>query len=193
MMSFMHNHVYFTTFLYLLFQSSKSELQLHRSSHQYLENQSLVMASNHYKSEGKLMNYHQSQENQNNCQLETQTEVSMVTGVEYGGHQESTDTSSTVLKGVLWQQRDKVFSRWKERYFVLTADYLQCFKKSSPSVMHSAASEMGRFIFKLKLTEVNWLSCISVQRWGHKVWSIVLLGQDSNHSTYSVVIVGDLS
>ena len=102
------------------------------------------------------MNYHhQSQENQNNCQLETQTEVSMVTGVEYGGHQESTDTSSTVLKGVLWQQRDKVFSRWKERYFVLTADYLQCFKKSSPSVMHSAASEMGRFIFKLKLTEVN--------------------------------------
>ena len=30
---------------------------------------------------------------------------------------------------------------------------LQCFKKSSPSVMHSAASEMGRFIFKLKLTE----------------------------------------
>ena len=110
------------------------------------------MASNHYKSEGKLMNY---SENQNNCALETQTEVSMVTGVEYGGHQESTDTSSTVLKGVLWQQRDKVFSRWKERYFVLTADYLQCFKKSSPSVMHSAASEMGRFIFKLKLTEVN--------------------------------------
>ena len=103
------------------------------------------MASNHYKSEGKLMD---------NNQLETQTEVSLVTGVDYG-HQESTDTSSTVLKGVLWQQRDKVFSRWKERYFVLTADYLQCFKKSSPSVMHSAASEMGRFIFKLKLTEVN--------------------------------------
>ena len=59
--------------------------------------------------------------------------------------------------GVLWQQRDKVFSRWKERYFVLTCDYLQCFKKSSPSVMHSAASEMGRFIFKLKLTEVGWV------------------------------------
>ena len=59
------------------------------------------------------------------------------------------------IPGVLWQQRDKVFSRWKERYFVLTSDYLQCFKKSSPSVMHSAASEMGRFIFKLKLTEVS--------------------------------------
>ena len=60
-----------------------------------------------------------------------------------------------IFPGVLWQQRDKVFSRWKERYFVLTSDYLQCFKKSSPSVMHSAASEMGRFIFKLKLTEVS--------------------------------------
>ena len=58
------------------------------------------MASNHYKSEGKLL--------ENN--LETQTEVSLVTGVEYG-HQEATDTSSTVLKGVLWQQRDKLFSR----------------------------------------------------------------------------------
>ena len=32
---------------------------------------------------------------------------------------------------------------------------LKCFKKSSPSVMHSAASEMRRFIFKLKLTEVS--------------------------------------
>ena len=88
--------------------------------------------------------------------LETNTEVSLVTGVDYTAPaQESELTSSTVLKGVLWQQRDKVFSRWKERYFVLTSDYLQCFKKSSPSVMHSAASEMGRFIFKLKLTEVS--------------------------------------
>ena len=63
--------------------------------------------------------------------------------------------SFLTLPGLLWQQRDKVFSRWKERYFVLTSDYLQCFKKATPSVMHSAASEMGRFIFKLKLTEVK--------------------------------------
>ena len=86
--------------------------------------------------------------------LETNTEVSLVTGVDYSTPGEEPSSSTTVLKGVLWQQRDKVFSRWKERYFVLTSDYLQCFKKSSPSVMHSAASEMGRFISKLKLTEV---------------------------------------
>ena len=81
--------------------------------------------------------------------------------MEYGGEMPTIEQSATVLKGVMWQQRDKVFSRWKERYFVLTSDYLQCFKKSSPSVMHSAASEMGRFIFKLKLTEVSQYVSIS--------------------------------
>lgn len=120
--------------------SSKSELQLH--SHGFLENQSLVLTSPHLnKSESKLLE-------------DTQTEVSLVTGLDYNNSNNEV-LGSTVLKGVLWQQRDKVFSRWKERYFVLTSDYLQCFKKSSPSVMHSAASEMGRFIFKLKLTEVS--------------------------------------
>ena len=61
-----------------------------------------------------------------------------------------TTSETTVRKGVLWQQRDKVFSRWKERFFILTPDYLQGFKKSS-----NAMTEMGRFIFRLKLTEVS--------------------------------------
>ena len=165
--------------MFFVFQNSKSELQLHRNSHQFLENQSLVLSGHyhgqnkHHKSESKLLDtqsdYHLLGHN------DTNTEVSLVTGVEYGGGpepdvnnpQSSTNVNnpqaSTVLKGVLWQQRDKVFSRWKERYFVLTADYLQCFKKSSPSVMHSAASEMGRFIFKLKLTEVISNFCFFVQ------------------------------
>lgn len=47
-------------------------------------------------------------------------------------------------KGLLWQQRDKLFSRWKERYFILTKDYLHCFKKGS-----SRMTEMGGFIFKV--------------------------------------------
>ena len=47
-------------------------------------------------------------------------------------------------------QRDRIFSRWKERYFVLTRDYLQCFKKGS-----SRISEMGGFIFKIRLAEVS--------------------------------------
>jgi hypothetical protein len=53
-------------------------------------------------------------------------------------------SSSTVRKGLLWQQRDKIFSQWKERYFILTPDYLQCFKKGS-----SRITEMGEFIFKV--------------------------------------------
>lgn len=58
--------------------------------------------------------------------------------------------STAIRKGVLWQQRDKVFSRWKERFFLLTQDYLQAFKKSTNQM-----SEMGRFLFKLKLSEVT--------------------------------------
>jgi hypothetical protein len=34
--------------------------------------------------------------------------------------------------------------RWKERYFVLTTDYLQCFKKGT-----SRISEMGPFLYKV--------------------------------------------
>jgi hypothetical protein len=55
-----------------------------------------------------------------------------------------------IRKGLLWQQRDRIFSRWKERFFVLTKDYLQCFKKGS-----SRISEMGGFIFKIRLAEVR--------------------------------------
>ena len=57
---------------------------------------------------------------------------------------------TAIRKGLLWQQREKIFSRWKERFFILTQDYLQCFKKSTSKI-----SEMGGFIFKLKLSEVR--------------------------------------
>lgn len=49
----------------------------------------------------------------------------------------------TVKKGVLWQQqnhnkfRQKLFSRWKKRYFILTTDYLVCFKRSTSKVGRS--------------------------------------------------------
>jgi len=58
-------------------------------------------------------------------------------------------------KGLLWQQRDKLFSRWKERYFILTKDYFHCFKKAT-----SRITEMGGFIFKLKLTEVETIELL---------------------------------
>jgi len=60
----------------------------------------------------------------------------------------SMERSATLKKGLLWVQRDKLFSRWKERYFVLTADYLNCFKKGS-----SRISEMGEFLYKVNMTD----------------------------------------
>ena len=54
-------------------------------------------------------------------------------------------------KGLLWQQKDKLFSRWKERYFVLTKDYFHCFKKATSKI-----TEMGGFIFKVtRVTTFN--------------------------------------
>jgi hypothetical protein len=49
-----------------------------------------------------------------------------------------------VLRGVLWIQRERLFTRWKERFCILTRDYLQCFKKGSTQL-----TEMGPFLFKV--------------------------------------------
>ena len=53
------------------------------------------------------------------------------------------DTKQVVRKGIIWHQRDRLFSRWKERFFILTSDYFHCFKKDC-----SKLSEMGEFLFK---------------------------------------------
>ena len=67
-------------------------------------------------------------------------QISSDSGAEDVFEQEST----SIKKGLLWQQRDKLFSRWKERYFILTRDLLQCFKKETSKI-----TEMGGFIFKV--------------------------------------------
>ena len=53
---------------------------------------------------------------------------------------------ANIKKGLLWQQKDKIFSRWKERFFILTKDYFHCFKKGNTRL-----TEMGGFIFKVIL------------------------------------------
>ncbi len=57
-----------------------------------------------------------------------------------------------VKKGILMQQREKLWSRWKERYVILTRDYLNCFRRSS-NVHRSGVtlSEMGSFLFQFNL------------------------------------------
>lgn len=52
-----------------------------------------------------------------------------------------------IKRGVLWQQRERLWSRWKERYFVLTSDYLHCFKRRAAG---EGLSQMGHFIFKVR-------------------------------------------
>ena len=86
--------------------------------------------------------------------LETSTAVSTAVGTSVA----VSNASATLLRGLLWQQRDKLFSRWKERFFVLTADYLQCFRRGT-----SRITEMGAFIFKIRLSEVRNLNSAHVQ------------------------------
>ncbi|XP_034236281.1 uncharacterized protein LOC117642316 [Thrips palmi] len=57
-----------------------------------------------------------------------------------------------IKRGVLWQQRERLWSRWKERYFVLTSDYLHCFKRRAAG---DGLSQMGHFIFKIRLVDLD--------------------------------------
>lgn len=89
--------------------------------------------------------------------------------------------SLTMLRVGLW-------SRWKERYFVLTSDYLTCFKKPSYlSNFRSIGSNMGAFSYKVQLCEIasiEWKSknakknCSSSKKHSELI-SIQLVG-DSN-------------
>ena len=73
----------------------------------------------------------------------------------------SLTSGAAVKKGLLWQQRDKLFSRqetvinsvyiftvfptrWKERFFILASDYFYCFQRGATKV-----TEMGDFRFKV--------------------------------------------
>ena len=60
------------------------------------------------------------------------------------------DKEVIVIKGFLWVQQDKLFSKWKERFIVLTSHYIQFFKKAS-----SRISEMGAFIMKVLETSLK--------------------------------------
>jgi len=55
-------------------------------------------------------------------------------------------------KGVMWVQQEKLFSRWKERFIILTSSYLHIFKKST-----SRLSDMGTFVNKIRLSEIESL------------------------------------
>lgn len=81
----------------------------------------------------------------------------------------------TVKKGVLWQQQNhakfhqRLFSRWKKRYFILTTDYLVCFKRSTSRVGHS---EMGKFLYKVSSSGMLEVSLFVFRN--HACWLFLL-------------------
>ena len=46
----------------------------------------------------------------------------------------------------MWIQRERVFSRWKERFIILTQDYLQVYRRGT-----AQATEMGPFLSQVKI------------------------------------------
>nr|CAH7760869.1 unnamed protein product [Callosobruchus chinensis] len=82
------------------------------------------------------------------------------------------ESAHVIKRGLLWQQRDRLFSRWKERYFVLTKDYLHCFRRASGA---DRISEMGQFLFKVKLVDI-----VRIEWENKKTYSTValVLGRD---------------
>jgi len=69
------------------------------------------------------------------------------------GHPPAESGDSLVRKGLVWVQQDKLFSRWKERYIILTTSYIQIFKKGT-----SRISDMGTFDSKVRLSQVETIS-----------------------------------
>merc|ERR1719458_111024 len=59
-------------------------------------------------------------------------------------------SEGAVRRGLLWLQEDKLFSRWRERFVVLTTTHIVVHKKAA-----SRISEMGAFLYKVPLASVT--------------------------------------
>lgn len=94
--------------------------------------------------------------------------------------------SSIVKRGALWELEQHrggspwllhhlhLISRWKHRYFLLTHDYLHCFKRDAGKI-----SEMGQFLFKIKLVEVEKVEWANKKR--YSTVSLDLGSQQNSH------------
>ena len=52
-------------------------------------------------------------------------------------------------KGLLWLKRDKFFSKWRERFFVVTPTHLKCFESDDESIMLWKVNNILENIFNL--------------------------------------------
>lgn len=133
-----------------------------------LKSRNVAEVVGHLRDEAQSLEHHQldlnSPENDINLsstlvqdQLVNQTSLSTQSTQIHPNESHPLDSQSsadmvTIKKGVLWQQHDhdkfhqRLFSRWKKRFFILTTDYLVCFKRSKSKV---GRSEMGKFLYKV--------------------------------------------
>jgi len=80
--------------------------------------------------------------------------------------------STHLVRGVMWLQRERMFSRWKERFIIMTQEYLQCYRRGT-----TLATEMGPFLFQIRLSEVQSLQL--VDRRGYLTVLLGVQGDDN--------------
>merc|ERR1712215_620102 len=74
---------------------------------------------------------------------------------------------SSQKKGVLWQQSDKLFSSWQERFFVLTSNSLYSFSKDT-----RVMDNIKKTVLKTKLKDIKDVSL--VEKKGQLLMRIVI-------------------
>jgi len=55
-----------------------------------------------------------------------------------------------LLKGMLWQKKDRIFSRWKQRFFILTTKCLHCYEKCPKNT-----ADISSLIFEVQLSSIE--------------------------------------
>lgn len=67
----------------------------------------------------------------------------------------NSSNSFPLHRSLMWVQKGKLLSRWKERFIVITEEYIQCFKKGLAQL-----SQMGDFIFQFAMKDVKSVSLV---------------------------------
>lgn len=87
---------------------------------------------------------------------------------------------------MLWQKKDRIFSRWKERFFILTSDFLNCFEKNPQSTANTS-------IFKIKLSSIACMELtekkgyLTIALTVHKEGKILLRSTNSIQEWFHVI------
>ena len=53
-------------------------------------------------------------------------------------------SNCAIMRGLMWIHQEKMFSKWKEKFLVVTKDYIQIYKKGSVE-----GTQMGDFQFQV--------------------------------------------